>query len=87
MALKEVLNKYDKLILANDLNVHTLRPTSDLSNNLPDVSDTFSLTNFVTDFTCFKSSKGTLIDIMLTNKLKSFCKSHSFVTGLRDCQN
>lgn len=81
MALKEVLNKYDKLILAGDLNIHTLRPTSELSNNLSDVNDTFSLTNFVTDFTCFKSSKGTLTDIMLTNKLKGFCKSHSFVTG------
>lgn len=81
MTLKEVLNKYDKLILAGDLNIHTLRPTSELSNNLSDVNDTFSLTNFVTDFTCFKSSKGTLTDIMLTNKLKSFWKSHSFVTG------
>ena len=81
MTLKEVLNKYDKLILAGDLNIHTLRPTSELSNNLSDVNDTFSLTNFVTDFTCFKSSKGTPTDIMLTNKLKGFCKSHSFVTG------
>ena len=29
--------------------------------------------------------KGSLIDLMLTNKLPSFYKSHSFVTGLGDC--
>ena len=35
--------------------------------------------------TCFKSNKGTLIDLMITNKPKSFYKSHSFVTSLSDC--
>ena len=49
------------------------------------LNDTFSLTNSVTDSTCFKSNKGSLIDLMLTNKGKSFYKSHSFVTGLSDC--
>ena len=77
--------KYDNLLLARDLNINTLRPTSDLSNHLSDLNDTFSLTNLVTDSTCFKSNKGTLIDFILTNKLKSFCKSHSFVTGSDDC--
>ena len=33
----------------------------------------------------FKSSKGALIDLILTNKPKSFYESHSFVTGLSDC--
>ena len=64
-----------------------MRATSDSSNHLSDLNDTFSLTNLVTDFTCFKSNKGTLIDLMLTKKPKSFYKSHSFVTGLSDCHN
>ena len=51
---------------------------------MADLNDTFSLTNLVTDSTCFKSNKGSLIDLMLTNKPKSFYKSHSFVTGLSD---
>ena len=85
MTLTKALNKYDNLLLAEDLNINTLRPTSDSSNHLPDLNDTFSLTNLVTDSTCFRSNKGTLIDLMLTNKPKSFYKSHSFVTGLSDC--
>ena len=53
--------------------------------NESDLNDSFSLTKLVTDSACFKSNKGTLIDLMLTNKAKSFYKSHSFVTGLSDC--
>ena len=45
----------------------------------------FSLTHLVTGSTCFKSNKGSLIDVLLTNKPKSFYKFHSFVTGLSDC--
>ena len=52
---------------------------------MSELKDTFSLTNLVTDPACFKSNKGTLIDVMLTNKLKSFYKSHSFVKGLSEC--
>ena len=85
VTLSKALNKYDNLLLAGDLYINTLRPTSDSSNHLSDLNDTFSLTNLVTDSTCFKSNKCTLIDLMLTNKPKSFYKSHSFVTGLSDC--
>ena len=84
VTLHEGLNEYDNLVLAGGLNINTLRPTSDSSNHLPDLNDTFSLTNLVTDSTCSKSNKGSLIDLMLTNKPKSFYKSHSFVTGLSD---
>ena len=85
VTLNKALNEYDNLLLAGDLNINTLRPTSDSSNHLSDLNDTFSLTNLVTDSTCFKSNKGSLINLMLTNKPKSFYKSHSFVTGLSDC--
>ena len=85
VTLNKALNKYDNLLLAGDLNINTLRPTSDSSNHLSDLNDTFSLTNLVTDSTCFRSNKGTLTDLMLTNKPKSFYKSHSFVTCLSDC--
>ena len=72
VTLDKALNKYDNLLLAGDLNINTLRPTSHSSNNFSDLNDTFSLTNLVTDSTCFKSNKDTLIDLMLTNKPKSF---------------
>ena len=85
MTLKKALNKYDNLLLAGDLNINILRPTSGSSNHLSDLNDTFSLTNLLTNSSCFKSNKDTFIDLMLTNKPKSFYRSHSFVTGLSDC--
>ena len=78
--LMKALNRYTSLILAGNLNINILRPTSDSSNHLSDLDDTFSLTNLVTDSSCFKSNKDTLIDLLLTNKL-NFYKSHSFIIG------
>ena len=46
----------------------------DTNNYLSDFIDTFSLTNIVNCKTCFKTLNGTLLDIMLTNKPKSFYK-------------
>ena len=36
--------------------------------------------------TCFKSQDGNLIDLMLTNRPRSFLKSQNFEIGLSDCQ-
>ena len=84
VTLNKALNEYDNLLLAGDLTINTFRPTSDSSNHLSDLNDTFSLANLVTDSTCFKSNKGSLIDLMLTNKPMSFYKPHSFVADLSD---
>ena len=35
--------------------------------------------------TCFKLQDGTLIDVMFTNRSKSFLKSQNFEIGLSDC--
>ena len=56
-----------------------------MSNHLSDMTDVFDLTNLVKETTCFKSKKGTLIDVLLTNKPKRFQKTQTFVTGLSDC--
>ena len=84
LTLNKALNKYDNLLLEGALNINNLRPRSGSSNHLSNLNNTFSLTNLVTDSTCFKSNKGTLIDLMLTNKPQSFYKFHSFVTCLSD---
>ena len=54
VTLNKALNKYDNLLLAGDLNINTLRPTSDSSNHLSDLNGNFSLINLATDSTCFK---------------------------------
>ena len=46
---------------------------------------TFSLKKIIKEPTCFKSQNSTLLDLILTNRLRSFMKSQNFETGLRDC--
>ena len=57
----------------------------DTNNYLCGFIDTFSLTNIVNSKTNFKTLNGTLLDLMLTNKPKSFCKTCTIETGLSDC--
>ena len=43
------------------------------------------LYNLIKSPTCFKSTRGRCIDLLLTNSKYSFEKSHSFETGFSDC--
>ena len=52
---------------------------------LSDAKDVFNLTNLVKKPTCFNLQDGTLIDLMLTNRSRSFLKSQNFEIGLSDC--
>ena len=67
-----------------DLNIDTFDKTKDKSCYLSDLCDTFSLKNIITGKTCFKKTRGTSIDILLTNRLRSFLKTGIFETGLSD---
>ena len=57
-----------------NLNIDFSRSKMDKNSYLSELIDTFSLTSIVNSKTCFKILNGTLPDIMLTNKPKSFCK-------------
>ena len=85
ITLNKILDEYDNILLAGDLNIEELKPDWDSSNHLPDAKDAFNLTNLVNKPTCFKSQDGTLIDLMLTNRMRSFLKSQNFEIGLSDC--
>ena len=52
---------------------------------MSDAKDVFNLTELVKKPTHFKSKDGTLIDLMLTNRPRSFLKSQNFEIGLSDC--
>ena len=84
ITLNKILGKYDNILLAGDLNIDELKTGSDSSNHLSDVKDVFNLTNLVKKPTCFKSQDGTVIDLMLTNRPRSFLKSQNFEIGLSD---
>ena len=77
------VNKYDNIFIAGDLNIDIT--SKDKNSNICDFIDAFSLTNLITSKTCYKSISGTTLDIMLTNRPKSFQKTSTVVTGLSDC--
>ena len=84
ITLNKILGKYDNILLAGDLNIDELKTGSDSSNHLSDAKTVFNLTNLIKKPTCFKSQDGTLIDLMLTNRPRSFLKSQNFEIGLND---
>ena len=74
----KISGKYEN-ILAGDLNIDELRPCSDCSKNyLSDMKDIFSPTNVIKEPTCFKLQNSTLLDLVLTNRCRSFLKSPKF---------
>ena len=51
---------------------------------LADFCDTFSLENLILGKSCFTAVSGTSVDIMLTNRPRSFQKTGINETGLND---
>ena len=80
ISLNQCVNKYYNIIVMGDLNID-ISKKKDSNSFLSDLCDTFSLQNIITGKTCHKSNVGTSIDIMLTNRPKSFHKSSIFETG------
>ena len=80
-----IVNKYDNYIIAGDLNINMPDPNCDGNSHFSDLKDTYNLSNLVTLTICFKSSRSTLLDVLLTNKPKSFQKTFVCETGLSDC--
>ena len=73
---------YDYFVVMGDLNIDTSDKTKDTSCYLSDLCDTFSLKNIVTEKKCFKKTTGTSIDILLTNRPRSFLKTGIYETDL-----
>ena len=48
--------------------------------------DTFSLINLIKAKTCYKSATGTILDIMLANKIRSLQKTSTVTTCISDCR-
>ena len=79
ITLNKILGKHDNTLLAGDLDIDEHKTGSDASNHLSDAKDVFNFTILVKKPTCFKSQGGTLIDLLLTNRPRSF------EIGLSDC--
>ena len=65
-----------------DLKIDTLDDPMGTNSYLSDFCNTFSLKNWILGKTCFKAVSGTSVDVMLTNRPRSFQKTAIIETGL-----
>jgi len=71
-------NEYDNLIIMGDFNEEVTQ--FDMHNFISN----FDLVSLLKQPTCYKSNNGRCIDLILTNKNRSFQKSGSYETGISD---
>ena len=70
--------KYEHCILVGDMNMEPSEPIMD------QFLEIHNLQNIIKQKTCFKSSKGSCIDLILTNKRYYFQHTNTLETGLSD---
>ena len=85
-SLCNIARKYENILIIGDLNINfdNLKK-GDRHSHLSDLCDTFLLSNLANGVTCVKSQNGTSIDVMLTNRPRSFHNTSLIETGLSDC--
>ena len=84
-SLDKISNNYENILHAEDLNIESQENTS-ASSQLFYLTNVFNLENIMKENTRYKSKRGTLIDIVLKNKPRSFQKPQNFeIAGISDC--
>ena len=84
--LSNVTRKYENVLVVGDLNIDILYKKKDSKNYLSDFCATFSLSNLISEVTWVKSLVGSSIDVMLTNRPRSFHHISLIETGMNDCR-
>ena len=69
---------YENLIIMGDFNEESSQ------THMNNFMSNYNLYNLIKRPTCYKSSEGRCIDLILTNKNRSFLKTNSFETGISD---
>ena len=85
-SLCNIASKYENILIIGDLNINfdNLK-IGDTHSHMSDLCDTFSLSNLVNGVTCVKPQNSTSIDVMLTNRSRSFHNTSLIETDLSDC--
>ena len=83
-SLDQVYNKYENVILMGDININFQNKRDSKFKKLETFCDTFDLGNLIKSPTCFQGDPPSSIDLILTNKRKSFINSNVVTTGLSD---
>ena len=76
-----ITGQYENVLVVGDFNMDILDKKKDSKNYLPDLCDTFLLSNLIPEVTCVKPS----VDLMVTNRPTRFHNTSLIETGLSDC--
>ena len=73
--ISQAINKYDNSLVPGDLIIDVSGSKGLNDNHLSEIINTLNLTNLVKTPTCFRTTRGTLLDVLLTNKTNFFKKT------------
>ena len=73
--MSQAVNNYDNILIAGNLNIDLSECNGQNDNHFSELIDIFNLTNLVKNKTCFKAKRGSLLDVLLTNKPGCFQKT------------
>ena len=80
--ISQAINKYDNILVAGDLNIDVSGSKELIDNHFSELIDTFNLTNLVKTPTCYKTTRETLLDVLLKKKPNSLQKTGVCETGI-----
>ena len=83
-SLDPIISTYDNVILMGDININLHNKNCPKFKKFETFYDTFSLKNLIKSQTCFQADIPTSLDVILTNKNRSFINSNVVITGLSD---
>ena len=73
--ISQSIKKYDNILVVGNLNIDISGFKGLNDNHFSELIDTFNLTNLVKTPTCFKKTRGTLLDVLFRNNQKFFKKT------------
>ena len=73
--ISQAISKYNNILVAGDLNIDVSGFKGLNDNHFSELTDTFNQTNLVKTRTCFKTIRGTLLDVLLRMKPIPFEKT------------
>ena len=82
--LSNAFSNCDNIIIMGDINIDFYNQIGNGYNQLHSFCDIFNLKNLIKSKTCFAGAEVSSIDVLLTNKYRSFQNSSVLETGLSD---
>ena len=73
--ISQAISKCNNILVAGDLNIDVSGFKGLNDNHFSELTDTFNQTNLVKTRTCFKTTRGTLLDVLLRMKPIPFEKT------------